>query len=267
MVYSEWRKKILDYLSRYKENSLSIQGNGLYRGKEYPHILPEDKRKKNYLEESFDEKPGFKKHTDWFHLNSSQTLCVNFFAALNNDDLSKWISTVLKRSVDVKSTCFEYVPVTHGSNFDFYICDTNNNHYYFEIKYTESGFGKKGGGENPHEAYKKYYKEDVESNPIFKSVTEDVFLNKHFQAYRNMVKGKGNDYSIIITMKSNAGTYNDLQSALCDLNVDDTPNVVLLYWEELIEETLELFKDNHDLRQHYDKFKNKYIPTFKEDLE
>lgn len=265
MKYDAWKQKIWEHLGDYKKNVLKISKNGIYskNKKEYAHILPMSDGNKNYFCASF-EKLGFKKHQDWYHLNSSQTLCVNFFAKLKNDDLSRLLSEWLNKEVSVKRSVFEHVPQKNSTNFDFLVEDTQNNNYFFEIKYTENGITKKCAASNPDEAYKEYYKEDCESNPMFKKVTKDTFLYNHYQAYRNMVKGKGEDYSIFITMESNERTYNELQSAIKDLQTSDTRNIIVLYWEKLVDEVIDLFKDNEELVSYYKEFKKKYIPKFTE---
>lgn len=269
--YNNWYDKIKEHLSKYKTNVLHITKDGVWKGngKTYSHILPIEDGESNYLcdaaKTSLEES---EKHQDWNHLNSSQTLCVNYFAPLrvNNDNshLSILLSRLLSKEIKIADSLFEYVPVLKSTNFDFYAKDESINQYFFEIKYTEDGITKSGGGHDPAEAYELYYKEDVKNNPVFVNVTEDMFLNKHFQAYRNMVKGKGGDYSFFITMRSNPNTFKELQLALSDLRVRETPNVIILYWEDLIDLTIELFSDDKNLSDYYKQLKEKYIPNCKE---
>jgi len=261
MNYNNWYQIIKKHLGNYKKEVLKINENGTFRNKEYSHIIPKELGSKNYLRSSF-EKLVLKKHPDWYHMNSSQTVCVNFFAVLDNNELSKLMSAILNREILVKQAEFEYTPVKNSSNYDYYIQDINGNNYYFEIKYSESTIDKKSKASDKSDAYEKYYKNDVKSNPIFKNITENDFMTNHFQAYRNMVKGKGDDYSIFITMRSNEGTYNELKSALEDLRVKDAHNTILLYWENLINDVMELFKDKAELVSYYKEFKDKYIPSF-----
>ena len=263
--YLEWYKKIKEHLSNYKVNTLGIYKNGIWKGNglEYSHILPIENGEDNYLcEEAKKSLAESEKHQDWNHLNSSQTLCVNFFAPLkanNNEYLSVLLSYLLNKKIIVVDSRFEYVPVKNSTNFDFYAEDDSASKYYFEIKYTEDGISKTGGGKCPSKAYELYYKNDVDSNSIFKNVSEDMFMRKHFQAYRNMVKGKGNDYSIFITMRSNPSTYKELQLSILNLRVDETPNILIIYWEDLIELAIHLFSENEKLSSYYKKMKEKYI--------
>ena len=240
--YEKWSKRIKDNLSKYKVETLKIVENGVWKKnkKQYSHILPIEYGELNYLcDYAKNALAEDEKHSDWNHLNSSQTMCVNFFAPLrkieNGRYLNLLMSHLLKKDVSLKESCFEYVPEEKSTNFDFYVKDKSDGQYFFEIKYTEQDIDKSGGGKCPFNAYKTFYSEDVESNPAFINVDKDMFMKKHYQAYRNMVKGKGNDYSFFITMKSNEGTFKELQSALYDLHVESVPNVIALYWEELIE--------------------------------
>lgn len=265
--YDNWYKMILKHLSEYKTNILNVPNDGIWKGngKPYSHILPLEFGSLNYLcEEAKSSLKEDEKHKDWYHLNSSQTLCVNFFAPLKESDggkhLSALLSHILQKQILIAKACFEYVPVKNSTNFDFYAEDNFNNKYYFEIKYTEKGIAKSGGGKNPQEAYNLYYKDDVDSNEAFTNVDRNMFMNKHFQSYRNMVKGKGNNYSVFITMKNNPSTFKELQEAIKDLRVDNLPNVVVLFWEELIDDSIALFKNNPILCAYYKKLKSKYIP-------
>ena len=269
--YSKWYEKIKIHLSNYKKNELKIEKDGIWVGnkKRYGHILPKENAESNYLSDiSRNALPKKERHKYWYHLNSSQTLCVNFFAPLIGVENGKYLNELLSKIVGKKviflktdkSPKFEHVPRKHSTNFDFYFKDTNTNEYFFEIKYTEAGISESGGGSNPSNAFKEYYEEDVQNNPIFKNVSKDMFMNKHFQAYRNMVKGVGGNYSIFITMKNNKATYDELQKALADLKVKETPNIIILYWEELIETTLDIVKANKSLEDYYKNFKKKYIP-------
>jgi hypothetical protein len=269
--YSKWYEMIKEHLSNYKKNELQLKENGVWvgNGQKYGHILPLADAEKNYLSNvSKDSLKQEERHKFWYHLNSSQTLCVNFFAPLINVENGKYLNDLMSKLLgkkisikhEEKSPKFEYVPVPKSTNFDFYFKDTNSNEYFFEIKYTEAGISESGGGRTPSKAFVNFYEKDVLNNPVFKNVTEDMFMDKHFQAYRNMVKGIGDNYSIFITMKNNKATYEELQSALKDLKVKETPNIILLYWEELVDKVLELVKDNKELKDYYQRFKKKYIP-------
>lgn len=269
--YEKWYSIVLEHLNEYKKNELGIKEDGIWKANNlsYGHILPLDLGEKNYLSKEVKEAlTKEERHEYWYHLNSSQTLCVNFFAPLLNVCKGKYFNTLMSKVVGKnitllktnKSPKFEYMPIERSTNFDFYFEDTSGNEYFFEIKYTEKGITESGGGRNPSKAFLNYYMQDVLNNPTFRNVTEDMFMNKHFQAYRNMVKGVGDNYSILITMKNNKATYEELQSALKDLKVKETPNIILLYWEELIDIVLELVKDNEELKDYYLRFKKKYIP-------
>lgn len=271
ITFEEWYSIVLEHLKKYKNSELGIKEDGIWKANNlsYGHILPLELGETNYLsEEAKEALTNKERHEYWYHLNSSQTLCVNFFAPLikveNGKYFNKLISKALGKDVVLlktnKSPKFEYAPVERSTNFDFYFLDTSGNEYFFEIKYTEQGISESGGGRNPSKAFADYYQQDVLTNPIFKNVTEDMFMNNHFQAYRNMVKGVGGNYSIFITMKNNKATYDELQKALADLKVKETPNIILLYWEELIETTLDLVKSDKSLEDYYKNFKKKYIP-------
>lgn len=265
--YKKWYEMIKVHLGTYKVNVLDIKEDGIWKGngRLYSHILPLEQGDKNYLcDEAKKALKDDEKHQDWYHLNSSQTLCVNFFAPLKEIDGGKYLNLLMTRLFDkkiaIKDSCFEYVPIKNSTNFDFYAKDESNGQYFFEIKYTEDGITKSGGGKTPFKAYELFYKKDVEANPTFANIDANMFVNKHFQAYRNMVKGNGIDYSIFITMRSNPNTSKELESSISDLGVTALPNIKILYWEDLIDLVIKLVGDNNYLNEYYKKLKTKYIP-------
>ena len=110
-----------------------------YQSEQY-NILREDG-----VEIDLFEKPQQYAH----HLNSSQIVCYEFFRPMLNAD--RTAKEILKRFITERSISahkgvlmgrFEYLPdPDEYTNFDFYL-EGNDVKIYFEIKYTENGFGK-----------------------------------------------------------------------------------------------------------------------------
>ena len=81
MGYNKWYQQIKQHLSNYKNEKLKIYEDGIWVGnkKPYSHILPIELGENNYLcDEAKTALKSSEKHQDWYHLNSSQTLCRNF---------------------------------------------------------------------------------------------------------------------------------------------------------------------------------------------
>ena len=268
MNYNKWYESIKEHLVNYKVNVLGIPGSGYYGKKLESHILPRGQADANYMCDISG--ISFKKHLGYHHLNSSQTMCVNFFVPLTQNDcklLSTFMSKLLGDEIKVVKYEFEYTnkKLYGDTNFDFYCQDSNGHNYYFEIKYTEQGIGKQcstddKSDENLLKIYKKKYQANVEAegsqliieNPL-------VFMNEHYQAFRNMscANETRKDYCFFVTMKENELTRKELEESTKYIKSDKY--VKSLYWEDVVELAFELTAKIPDLLGYYIEFKNKYF--------
>ena len=205
---------IISHLVKYKGETLHVEKDGIftYRGKGIPkaHILPTNYRNLNILPEYRNqffksEYANIKFHRYFHHLNSSQAMCINLFYPLVNEEKLDLILDFLKLN------CLEQ-PVPHfekeseleqasrRTNFDFYLkCSSAINRrteIFFEIKYTENGFGKA----KPDEKHKKKFNETylpLVKNSVFLTDSckeESIFLD-HYQLLRNFVHATLSSYS------------------------------------------------------------------------
>ncbi|MBP5518884.1 MAG: hypothetical protein J6X91_09550 [Bacteroidales bacterium] len=213
------------------------------------------------------------------HLNSSQIMCYNFFRRMMtvdsqkplghaNDILTTFIKEKLHLEISKKAIChFEYEDdemqdhfkslVNYGrgekSQFDFYIKDEETE-IFFEIKYTESSFGKWTNSNkisqqsiNNHCTYvEKGYKEMLKRSPFFTqgckdfytAMSEDSFskpnnpFNKHYQLFRNALKADNSKYSVFIFPKANPNTNKEFESFRKNL-VNNNEHIIALFWEDL----------------------------------
>ncbi|MCR4562782.1 MAG: hypothetical protein K5694_06245 [Bacilli bacterium] len=274
--YKKWYGDIKAHLADYKINILEIPSNGIYEknGKEYKHILPKVEGERNYINDIARNslKPE-DRHHDWFHLNSSQTLCVNYFAMLMDEEaknlsliLSRWINKEIH--VNPSTMKFEKVDKSlYGdSNFDFYCEDTEGHKYFFEIKYTERGIAKKcqpkhdKSDKNLLKIYDEKYRKMVEKEgSILDFDNPFIFMKKHYQAFRNIccANSKEGDYTFFLTMYGNVLTRKELDS--CLEYVSNKEFLKILYWEDIIKDTGEFFKNNEALREYFEELARKYL--------
>ena len=255
MNYKDFKQKVLNHLIKYKKEKLKINDSGKWKNIEIEHILPDSKRFKNYLCKEI-KSLNLKPHQYWYHLNSSQTMCINFFEPIkNNCGAIKHLFGIDIGEINI----FEYEHIESLTNFDLYI--EGNKKLYFEIKYTEDGISKKSSSSNKAKTFNNVYKPLINKNNLFKNINEDMFMNNHYQAYRNMVMANKDSYTIFITMKENENTYNELVSSLNDLGLDinGNNNIKIIFLEDLIDKTINYFKDNDDLLNYYKEFKYKYL--------
>lgn len=268
MKYNKWYEMIKANLVNYKLNILGIPGSGFYGKKQEEHILPRGAAGANYMFDISD--IHFKKHHGYHHLNSSQTMCVNFFAPLVQDKckfLSKLLTLLLLKNIKIDFFEFEYTNKKElgDTNFDFYCRDTENRNYYFEIKYTEQEITKKCSAsdlsdENLLKVYDKKYRANVEAKGSVLSINNPlIFMKEHYQAFRNISCANSftEDYCFFMTMEGNEKTRKELDESLH--YVKNNEYVKSWYWEHIINTTLELVKDDLELVGYYTEFKNKYM--------
>ena len=166
-----------------------------------------------------------KLHQYFHHLNSSQALCFNLFFplfhydkklltyvlhriieiaptyrtskenldklfAIKNDRLSEQFAAELEDEFltnNVFTTCeFEKILDTNeATNFDFFVQLQNAHRVLFEIKYTESEFGKTIADERHIHKYDNIYKPRLEKLLRPEFINQD-FVFKHYQVIRNL---------------------------------------------------------------------------------
>lgn len=251
--FSEIRKELFAELA--KAEDLPVGGTFNNNGKHYDHILKFAKGKRIETIEKYNLLPGLKfdgfipakkVHRLAHHLNSSQVLCYNFFRPMVNDDHTpkqELIALLMKQGISVssKAKCdFEYYGYKdfkdEGTEFDFHIAD-GDTELFFEIKYTEDGFGGAKNDNHHKEKFDSTYSDMLkrcrclkDNNPSY----ED-FL-KCYQLYRNVLRiTDKHKYTLFITAKGNAKTYTQLEAFLKNINDEYKENVIALYWEDLIE--------------------------------
>ena len=270
MNYKDWYRQITAKLVDYKVHTLGIPGSGYYGKKKVDHILPRGRWRANFLADI--SSIHYKKHPGCHHLNSSQTMCVNFFAPLLEDDyalLNELLSFLFDREIQVAFAEFEHVDKEHlgDSNFDFYCRDKEGEEFFFEIKYTEADISKKCGAKDQSEQHLcdvfslKYAPLiQCEGSYLGKCLKEPmVFMTEHYQAFRNMAVA--NDAlkrnCVFLTMKANEGTYGELMESL-DYIGGENARIRSLYWEDVVDQLIGLLGKNPDLVGYYSEFKEKY---------
>jgi hypothetical protein len=250
---------ILQHLAEYKSKVLNIDENGLYKNKEYTHILPKEKKEQNLINISFreDMKFVFKRlknniHPCFHHLNSSQALALNLFGPLEvQDHLEKVLSMIEVTDTVIKSK-FEHVEdYTEGTNFDFYI-EGEDKKYFFEVKYTEKNFAPVKKKDEEHiKKFENIYKPRLER---FAKIDEKEFF-KNYQIWRNLIYV---DRGIVVFVFP---AYRiDLERAIIKAILSMTmfqDRVRIIHIEDLCE-VLEN-DESEVIKAHYQEFRRKYL--------
>lgn len=183
------------------------------------------------------------------HLNSSQLLCYNYFRPMMttechpNAELIQWVIDNIGVQLSANaSCCFEYIEdKEENTNFDFYIKD-GNIEIFFEVKYTEYGFGKAKYDKRHKEKFKSIYKHKLEAQkclPINMSM-QSFFDN--YQLCRNVCRiTSDNKFVVFIFPKNNTTTYKQFE-VFRELIQCLHSNVKAIYWENIVDNTSELFE-------------------------
>jgi len=282
----DFQTKVKEHLGVYKRNILNISEDGIYdyKNKEllYEHILHKDKYKLNIIEKyrtdffKSDYYKGITLHRYFHHLNSSQAMCINFFYPLIKERSLESILNIMgiegEINYNCNDICFEKVSkleknTGRKTNFDFYIKLDSRIRIYFEIKYTESQFGKVNKNKE-HKEYKKHKKKFydvymplIKNNPAIRESfkIEDKFLN-NYQVMRNIAHISKNSYVIFIYPEGNKAIRKGALSAKEEIIEKGwETHFILFTWEDLIRK-LECNLNSEELIEYYGKeFNLKYL--------
>lgn len=272
-----FKDRVIKHLENYKINELRVTEPGIfrYKGKEIPcgHILPKSMEDLNIISPynlELNSSPilNLKRHRYFHHLNSSQAMCINFFFPLIKDKQLDYVLKILNISgeVDYASAVFEKEsnvesPNDRKTSFDFYFQTLEGSNIFFEIKYTENGFGKAAHDPDHIDKFNRTYelamKECDAINDEYK--TMDQFL-AHYQIMRNLVNINDKNYVVFIYPEENLNIKKDAE----DVNANIISNnwhkhFIPLTWETLIADQNSYLSSVH-LKQYYqDKFSKKYL--------
>ena len=155
-----YNEQVKAQLCKYKEKTLKVPKLGLFRGKPYCHILPDESWEENLWSQKREHILNYAKHRyiNWHlgkaHLNSSQILCFNLFFPFmyNTKPLEPYFRehvTGFNKFSGIMD--FEYTDPLNLLNepkqtnvdlaMEWLDDDCNLNLFLFEFKYTEDSFG------------------------------------------------------------------------------------------------------------------------------
>ena len=267
-------------IKKYDSSSLG----GLFNKIPYPHIFKD--LKDNFIDKNYPLYKNLKGNLDKSeikyhfanHLNSSQTMCISYFKKFFEKDEyeSVFIEILIHFGIDicknskVVDAVFEYIPNSKEyTNFDFYLKFDNNVQVTWEIKFTESEFKSVYNG-NKIEKYINKYNEIYVSmfknshyatiiNKYYDDFSIDNFF-KHYQINRNILYAKTkDDYVIFLSPRENYNLdkgrdYIEKFSLKCKTN-----HIKNIFWEELVDITIQKISKIPELYEYYINFKYKYF--------
>jgi hypothetical protein len=270
-----FKENVMNSLDVYRREELGISEAGVfrYKGRDLikEHILPVNFKAHNIIENyrksfyaSSSSKIDF--HRFYHHLNSSQALCINlFFPLMVENKLSLILDQLnIPKQAITEATFEKESDIESGSgrktNFDFYLRLEDNTRVYFEIKYTESEFGKAKKDDEHRLKFTGTYLPLVKNNdyikPAYKSV--DSFLDS-YQIMRNLCHIDEKSFVVFVYPKANKKIHSQAESVpdniLTELGQNKFRALVL---ETAIDELLRQV-ETEKLEDHYQEFKDKYL--------
>ena len=279
---SKFAEKVKTHLSEYKRHSLDIHVDGIWKsnGEPYGHILPASQEMQNFLpsiKESlsdFVQQNRIKLHTNFLHLNSSQAMCLNFFYPLIITKRLEMILPFLSdqfidEKIDYYSTCFEkdgqervWLSESKGritddtpTSFDFYFQTLCGKKFFFEVKYTESTFGKEKDDDEHKEKFNMVYEKHL-SHIKGKYRTLDSFL-QHYQMMRNLTHIDDKSFVVFIYPSQNKEIVKEINIAR-DVLENYTEHFFPIEWEKLVQYVASRFSEER-FAHFIVEFKEKYF--------
>ena len=253
------------HLEDYAKEVLSLPYGGKWQGKGcYPHILEfkestndtqnnkyEVVCERNILQGVLTDKFTMKDmHRYAHHLNSSQVLCYNFFRpliAINNSPTDELIQLLEKQGIKISHSAicsFEYCPDREEkTQFDFHIQD-GNIEVYFEIKYTEYGFGKAEKDRKHEEKFVTIYEKYLNNQCCLKCKPDFEELADHYQLYRNTIRiTDSNKYVVLLYPEANKKVKEEAKGFVEEkIKEEYKHNVLCLHWEDIVEKNSDLYR-------------------------
>lgn len=234
--------------------------------KYYPHIvdipLKASKRQKENIIKSIIREDSVvpdlytSPHMYAHHLNSSQVVCYEFFRPLISADkqilprMQECLSRMglPQEKFDEGHAEFEWIPYPkENTNFDFYV-QSNNVKAFFEIKYTERGFGPCKNDEEHRKKFKDIYEPMIECCAcLTRKPTFDEF-RKNYQLFRNTLRiTKENwqdEYVIFLFPKENSIAQGHFEAFLQEFVAKEFHDrVISVHWEDMTEFMSDRFHD------------------------
>lgn len=213
-----------------------------------------------------------KLHQYAHHLNSSQIMCYNFFRPQLGDNkqvkaplikLLRELGIDFSQGQENAEADFEYVSKEskepkRKTNFDFFV-KIGETKVYYEIKYTENGFGS---CKNDKEHQKKfhYYEGEMKKCGIFKENVndKDETICKYYQLIRNAINVGENSFVVIITDQRNESTNNHLDEFEDNMLISNAKyrnHLKCITWKEICNKAQNCgFSETH-----IEQFQEKYL--------
>jgi len=269
--YNVWLKQ---HLAEYKEGHLDVAEPGIFsyrkRDISYRHILPRRLHKLNIIEtyrdrfwQYFSEHSEVNLHRYFHHLNSSQAMCFNLFYPFCADNQEPLLLDVLGwPDEEIEDHAFEKVlNVEERTNFDFHLRLQSGAQIFFELKLSESEFGKARDDAEHRKKLKTWYHAHL-IDKVAPAHLEPTLFFQNYQLLRNIsyLQHDTTDKLVLIFPRRNTSLIKKSDALLANVSASIRSRIKIIHLEDFIGRVLREVGDDHTaLRSHYQLFREKYI--------
>ena len=258
------------HLGEYARNELGVEEPGIYKGREYTHILPHRSRYLNLMDAArgeirayLGENPQVKEHQFFHHLNSSQAFALNLFYPyfFAGGPAARVLSKALGIDADVRAWEFEAVlDNNEGTNVDVFWTTHHGARVFCEVKLTEAEFGQAKADARHLEKLGSIYA------PRLSSLVREDFLNtefffKHYQILRNisLLAEREIDQLIFLMPRENEALVAPLDRVLAGVRAGARHRIHVAYVEDCLGDLATSESVEESLRSYASKLREKYI--------
>ena len=145
---------------------------------------------------------------------------------------------------------------------DFYLKTEEGTQIFFEIKYTEEGFGKAKNDEAHRDKYNRTYKDAlIKSTWIKDSAKNMLNFFDHYQVMRNLLAIDNKSYVVFIYPKDNDVVNKAAEEAKTSIVTQaGRKHLITINWETLVEKLLQTKALDEGLERYYAMtFSEKYL--------
>lgn len=252
MNYKKYKADVYAQLSKDVRKAYRKIEPGQWRDGKYDHILPLKNNTKEAKRQAVETYLGFKIedmdidndniHRFVHHLNSSQLLCYRTFQLLRDGKKLKDMLNNFGISIGDEAECrFEYNDdmkweqemEAEGTSFDFHIKD-GEKELFFEIKFTEYGFGKSKDNSRHKNKITQCYRPKIKSCPLLPDDLEYKEICANYQLIRNVIRWKNDNCTIIfITDANNPQTNKEIEYFKGHVLNNPQQNVKFITWQQI----------------------------------
>ena len=258
-----------------KTLGLGEEGFFLHRLKRHPkgHILPLAEGGKqqdlNLLKEYRDlflasEHGATDRHRYFHHLNSSQGLCFNFFFPLIHEkQLPNLVRAIGSDMSHPTKAEFEFLsPLENAqrrTSFDFYLRDADRE-IFFEVKYTEDGFGRAKHDAEHLEKFRITYAPLLKDSAFLTDECKDAtFFLRHYQILRNLVHITPTSEVVFLFPRANKKVARQAECARNTfLSESGRERIHIVFLEDLVGKLITDYR-KEPLGRYFESFQKKYL--------